>query len=403
MSEVGVRRLRFHFVTVVWGEPYVDLFLKVGLPSLLSPNNLPYVAHKTDSVYRIYTTQNDATIIGQSPVFVRLADIMSTEILFMEDGDFESKGFECFRKAIDDVVRDDAGLVFLAADMVWADGAFANLYRIALSGKLCIMIGSFRLAKESFVPALLERYQSLDECTLSVQPRDLVRLSLEHLHPWTKSCLWDSLEFTSWPCWLHWAIGDGGLLLRQFHLQPLLTRPSERLESTIGSLDGSEYVPITHPSYDDIYIVEDSDEIAGFEMSDSKYCVLTVPGNRATAVKIAYWASSRVGGLYPMTNRYHRMFLQHRIRIHADEIKPEWRMVEESSDKTVDMVLSLLRFELVFRIIGLLSPQSVIAMSKRRLYRMIPSSMRPNLLRLYYSLERFPFLWRLFGEPRSNQ
>jgi hypothetical protein len=48
----------FLLVTPVWGKLYTEIFLSVGLPSLLAQHNLPAI--KSPLAYHIYTTSEDA-------------------------------------------------------------------------------------------------------------------------------------------------------------------------------------------------------------------------------------------------------------------------------------------------------------------------------------------------------
>ena len=47
------------FNVVLWGEAYVDKFLRTSLPSLLAPGNVPALAERGPVVFDIYTTETD--------------------------------------------------------------------------------------------------------------------------------------------------------------------------------------------------------------------------------------------------------------------------------------------------------------------------------------------------------
>lgn len=72
----------FILVTPVWGTLYTDIFLSVGLPSLLAQRNLP--AMKTPLVYNIYTTPEDATRLQENLFFKKLKSLMEVVILLTE-------------------------------------------------------------------------------------------------------------------------------------------------------------------------------------------------------------------------------------------------------------------------------------------------------------------------------
>ncbi len=336
--------MNYEFATVVWGDAFTSLYLKVSLPTLLSPGNLGSFRGKRNSVYRIYTTPQDAKRIKESPAFLKLSEIMPTELIFMQADDFKHQSFECYLRAINKAIDDDASFVLLHPDGVWGDGAFANLQKIATTGKKAVMFATFRVAKETFVPPLLKRFLSEDGLVLSVPPRELVKLALRHLHWETGSHFWNSSHFFELPSILHWNVKNEGMLLRYFRLNPLMSTPTKRFEMPLASLDSSDYIIFANPKFDDLHIVQDSDEIVVFDMCDSKYPNIQIPRNRANVFKVAYWAAGRDSPFYPNTNLYSRRFFKYKIRIHSGDISPRWKEVEKSSDRIVNSILFLLRF-----------------------------------------------------------
>ena len=346
--------MKFHFVTVVWGDSFTDLFLKVVLPSLLSPGNLGSFRHKSGSVYKIYTTPEDAKRIKESPVFLKLSEIMPTEIILIDDDVDLRNYWEYYYTAINTAVNDHAAFVMQPPDVVRADGTLVNLQKIAATGKKAVVHGIFRVTKETFVPAFLEHFYSEDDFTASASPRELVKLALEHLHSQTKSSFWDSAKFTPWPCYLFWSVNREGILARYFHKHSMMTSPRKKtgIGSSLGTLDGGGYIPFAHPNPDDLYIVEDSDEMFACDISDSTYSGLPglsdIPANRASVFKVAYWAAGWQDPYNRNANSYHRKFVTHKIRIHFNDISPRWKEVEKSSDKVVNSICFLLKFAVMY-------------------------------------------------------
>ena len=64
--------MRIRLVTAVWGQEYVDTFVRVGLRSLLSQGNIPDLAVEHEVLYTIYTMQPDAQTLERAPAFARL-------------------------------------------------------------------------------------------------------------------------------------------------------------------------------------------------------------------------------------------------------------------------------------------------------------------------------------------
>ena len=48
--------MKIRLVTVVWGREFVDIFLRIGLRSLLAEGNAPALARAHQVTYTIYTT-----------------------------------------------------------------------------------------------------------------------------------------------------------------------------------------------------------------------------------------------------------------------------------------------------------------------------------------------------------
>jgi hypothetical protein len=332
---------RFHFVTVVWGERFTDAFLKVILPNNLSPGNLPSFQARGRSCYRIFTTREDAARIEASPIFAKLARVIRPELVVPAGLDFRGNKYEvsaeCHRQAIRAADDDEAALVFLAPDLLWADGTFATIGRIAATGKRLVAACGLRVVRETFLPALLHRYYSPADLTLSVPCRELVKLSLQHLHPISRAHLWDSRQFAWFPALLYWKVADEGILARAFHLHPLMVNPHARgIMPPQGTID-AEYVRLVCPDPDDICVMEDSDEIFLCDLTGASETIANLPQvpNSASLPAIAAWAREH-------TNDLHRRFVTHRIRIHTGASSPEWEEAERFSDVVVETIHSLL-------------------------------------------------------------
>jgi len=61
-----------NIVTVLWGENFIDRYLKTTLPTLLAPGNIPTFTAGRQCEYRIYTTAKDAEILSSAPTILAL-------------------------------------------------------------------------------------------------------------------------------------------------------------------------------------------------------------------------------------------------------------------------------------------------------------------------------------------
>ncbi|AMV25615.1 hypothetical protein VT84_14555 [Gemmata sp. SH-PL17] len=330
----------FHFITVVWGAQYVETFLKTVVPNNLSPGNLPALRTRDRSVYVIATAPPDADRIRASAEYKRLSACMRTEVVAFDDIDFTQNKYaamtECHRRTVRAAEGDGAAVVFLAPDAIWSDGSFARLEAIAATGKRLIAMCGLRVVRETFAPDLLAAHFRPADGTLTVGARDLVRLSLRHLHPICGQLFWDSPVFAGWPSLLFWRAGRDGILARCFHLHPLMVHSAHRGVVPEGTVD-ADYIWLACPDPGDVYVVGDSDEIFACDMSPAAQNICEFAPNTASVESVAAFARQQA-------NEQHRRFLAHRIRLHAG-IEPDaldWGAAEAASDATVDAILDLL-------------------------------------------------------------
>jgi hypothetical protein len=172
-----------------------------------------------------------------------------------------------------------------------------------------------------------------------VPARDLVKLAMGHLHPLTEALFWDSAHFGSGPSHLYWRVGDDGILARCFHLHPLMVNPLVRGLLPSSTID-ADYTPLACPDPDTLYVVEDSDEIAGFEISGRSQFGTFKPRKFSaadTAFYARYWTQS-----------HHRKFVTHPIRFHGSELSAQWQEAERLSDRVLDAVQLCLRYPAIF-------------------------------------------------------
>jgi len=304
---------------------------------MLSEGNLQFVAAHSDSSYHIYTLTSDVESIDRSPSVRKLRSLMPVEVVRPEadlpDGD-KDKPYALMVAAHADFIKksnsDGSAMVFIPPDTVWGNGSFRRLLEIAQDGKRLVMLGSARLEKESFLLSL-QRYMK-GGVLPGISKRDLVRLAMNHLHNETESLVWNSGVLNIWPSILFWKVKREGLILRAFHLHPLMVRPhiGSNVIPLAASIDG-DYLANVCPDPADEYIVLDSDEIVAFELSTRRYREDQISFQRLNPAFIAKWANAVINA----TDSRHRQFIEHRIRLHAKAFSKTWKAVEEDSDRVV--------------------------------------------------------------------
>jgi hypothetical protein len=324
----------FVFSTPVWGAGHLGLFVNVSLPSLLAPGNLLSLAENSQNFYLIYTRPEDEENLRTAPAFRALAAIVPVEVILIREEITEPHRTmsDCH---VDSLRRADelgAAAVFLPPDCVWSDGSMTRLEALARSGKSVVHMSGIRLDRDGVVPELAGHF-SQGNAVLSMKARDLVAIGLRHLHPIALTHFWNEYDGGLMPANLVWTVPGQGLLLRCFHLHPLMVKsqvPFAKFESTIDD----DLALRACPDASRDYVVTDSDELLAFEMSGLSRVVGTVCP-KGSIEGVAAWAE--VG-----TNKRHRELIRNSIRLHVVPVsKPAWAAAEAESDKVVDAVTKI--------------------------------------------------------------
>lgn len=335
---------RVYFVNVLWGQAFTNLFLRISLPSQLSPRNLQYCAQNADAVYRVYTTAKDVAQLQDSSIWKELVNLVNTELFYLDEvvgqqWPNESKYkvmTRCHAHLIRTADGKEPAFVFLAPDTVWSEGTFERLITHLQNGKRMVLMCGLRTQKETFSKALMTKFGK--EGRLQPVPaRRLVRLALDHLHDQTHSLAWRGCVSNLCTSIITWPVGKEGILLRAFHLHPILVRPYQRSTVPENTVDG-DYVLSAIPKMSDIHVIQDSDEMVVFELSGMyehaegrQFCPQTIS-------RVAQWAKDGA-------NPRHREIVKYSIRLHHNDLPAdgEWAAAEKSADQVITSILSLLR------------------------------------------------------------
>ena len=324
---------KFHFVTVVWGEAYTNFYLRIVLPTQLSPGNLHYFQGMSASSYHIYTTSKDIEVIKNVSSYAVLSEYMPVEIHLIDGLDLTVKYqamIECHKRAIQNADKAECAIIFLSPDAIYSDGTFMHLVKLAEKGIEAVMVAGIRVAKETFTPSFLERHRANDDLSISISSRQLVKIAMKHLHPFSILSFWNSKSFTQGPSHLYWKVDDEGLLARCFHLHPLMVNPSRRGVLPSGTID-DDYILLSCQSPAHIHVVSDSDEIAICEVSASNQFG-DIPHCRSSVWRVAIWVAGH-------TDAIHRNFFRNKIRFHSEDISSRWEEVEHDSEDVIGRIL----------------------------------------------------------------
>jgi hypothetical protein len=110
-------------------------------------------------------------------------------------------------------------------DVAWSDGSFQYLTKLLADGYAAIFMTYLRVVSETFVPAARQRLDS-SGMTLALSGRDLVALSLRHVHPLMAAHMHDSPYFPVHPEMLVWPVAGEGVAIRCLAREMFLFDPN---------------------------------------------------------------------------------------------------------------------------------------------------------------------------------
>jgi len=336
--------MKFHLITVVWGEEYTKLFLDVCLPTQLAAGNLP-AFRNYPAVYKIYTTAKDARIIVDHPAYSTLSKIIETQIKVFNVANIYTKQHHhqlmnyCHNHAIIDANRDSCVMIILCPDCAWSNQAFANIIKLTEKQKKVVAVLGLSVVSETFVPEFLQRFCTNNQTSISVSSRDLVKICLENLHPYIQSYFWENEGISNvWPSYFYWNVNGTGLLARTFRMHPLMINPVVKNVLSPDVIDG-EYISLACPELNDFYVVEDSDQVfivnlVKRDKEDLNANILR-NGQKSGIVESSNWLKQFSG---THVKPCHKLFFQHKVKIHSQPISATWREVEEESDIIMNLI-----------------------------------------------------------------
>ena len=348
--------MKYLFSMVVWGEEYAREFLELSLPSQLAEGNIDGSSWHDGSEYLILTTKDDAEIIKVHPAFHLLKERINVRFAYrkpLTKGAKYKLASLCQMEAIR-VGADFDAIFFSYPDFIWSRGGMKNVAARIAEGHDAVFSPVPRAITEDMTEILPKLKTptpgSSAPSILNLSSRDLVRLSLENFHQGMWDFCWDTEKFSVFPSTIMWKIPDQGILMRSYHLHPLVIRSQPAninfyVKFSV-SLD-EEYLPILFKDDDTIHYVEDSDECTVISLSNLATVYSSDPNRPPASVPVlARWAEEYASVL-------HRSCVKHSLRWHYAPVDEKlWEVAERQAQEVVSAVAArlavpgeILRFE----------------------------------------------------------
>jgi len=323
--------IKVNYLLAVWGEQFIRQFMDLSLRTLLSQGNIPAMAAEADSTFTFLTRRADRKIFANHPMFKRLEAFCRVEFIVIDDLIFAGNYSATLTLAYERGMRQGGEsrmlstyFIYLVADYVMADGAISNLLPHMKAGVSGITAGNFQVVEEDLLEAFIARIDPITG-VLTIPPRELMRMTLPHLHPLTTANIVNQdYSHTQHTNRLFWRL-DEGTLVGRFYLRHMLAIKPELSDYVIGASCDYSFIAEMCPS-GNVVDIADSDE----------YCVIELQpfAHEQKFIKHGpFRKKNMLASLSKWLTSHHRSNAFKPVIFHAEDISPEaLAMVEKSRD-----------------------------------------------------------------------
>jgi hypothetical protein len=266
--------MKIKFLTVVWGEKYIQNFCELSLPSFMAPGNLPALAQASKLEVLIMSQSKDFHAFEKYPAFRNMKSQIKIRFVPIDDlipGNIYGVTLTlAYARPILALGKKmlDYHFVFMNADFILADGSLRTLGRQLSNGAEVVLAPSLRVTAEKTETLIRKKVQN-DQSVLQIQPREFLRLAMPHLHPTTLAKVINFEDYhTVHPNQLFWKVDDHTLLARYFLIFMLAIKP-QRVVRKINSWCDYGFVPEFCPQ-SPLKVLGDSDEFLMVETQEKQ-------------------------------------------------------------------------------------------------------------------------------------
>ncbi|NKB54753.1 MAG: hypothetical protein GKS00_00285 [Alphaproteobacteria bacterium] len=195
LAPLGGRPTLFNLA--IWGETYVDKFLRTSLPSLMAPGNVPALAADDTVIFDIYTTEADQARLAASPGICALSEIarIDYEVIPAE--------FIGFKKTPATQAPDRlyfsgsnylsavkakalaADVTFVGTESLYSDRFFSESKTYLRDGYKAVLMSSLR-ARDDGLAAYLDMHDAVTDHAIALDAEHLVDYTAKNLNPQTR-------------------------------------------------------------------------------------------------------------------------------------------------------------------------------------------------------------------------
>lgn len=324
-----------HVIVPVWGERYVNAFLRRGLPALRAPGN--FDTCRAGLSLHLLTRPEDAERLRRAPEVAAVARALPVEVRVPARVDFTRQGYTafnaCYLEAMRRAYRERAAVIPLTADQIWSAGSLEHLLERAEAGAKAVLAAGLRVL-ESAGPHV---ETALAVSGAGIAAQSLARLALAHLHPWDRALIHDARNRAQPASFQLWQAGEHGLLLRCLHLHPAYLDLSRWPGALRRTIDAASLVRRQCPDRSRLHVVTSSDQAMHISLAPPEQSAHLVAYPRGDWRAMANWA------LTMGISRHNLFYLGHNIRICAGPVDSrDWAAAERRAAAFCDPVIAWL-------------------------------------------------------------
>lgn len=327
--------IKVSYLLAVWGEQYIRQFMDLSLRSLLAPGNIPGLAEHAETTFVFLTRKIDRKTFTGHSLFKRLSRYCRVEFVTIDDLIFSGNYSATLTLAYERGMRHAGNqmlstyFIYLVADYVLADGSLLNLLPHMKRGVSGITAGNYQVIEEDLLETFKMRVNKTTG-VLSIPPRELVSLTLPHLHPLTVANIVNqNYSHTDHTNRLFWRV-DKNTLVGRFYLRHMLCIRPEVDNYVIGASCDYSFISEMCPS-GNVWHIADSDE----------YCVIELQPFAHEQKFIKYGPFKQkniVRGLSKWITRTHRDNAFYPVIYHGNDIAPNAQEIVTLSRKYIENI-----------------------------------------------------------------
>lgn len=240
---------KISITTCLWGNWHLDCYTQFNIPSLLNPNNLPYLSSKSNCEYIIATNTDGEKILKKNKNLIKLQKFIDVKFNIISEANNipVREHVNWYNKFIEYSSERNSLSLFIPPDVIWSNSSLKNMLNILNSNKISgICMPYLRVISEII-------FKNLQNKKINYTSEELVELAINSLHPISISII-KTISSSRPSLEKLWVIDDDNLILRNCVRELLIFDPRKVKASHI-------WYPEKFTKDNPIYQVTNSNEI----------------------------------------------------------------------------------------------------------------------------------------------